>query len=138
MRELAEIREIVVRRLSALAPLAEVPTADGAFYCFLKVNANVDPMILAERLIREHRVAVDSRTGVRHDGRAVTSASLTEPCRRRQSPRASAGSSTASVRFARRDARYCGPPAWPACWLCAQPTTSKRIRRALNAFRSVK
>jgi aspartate/methionine/tyrosine aminotransferase len=58
VRELAEIREIVVRRLSSLAPLADVPTADGAFYCFVKVNANVDPMILAERLIREHRVAV--------------------------------------------------------------------------------
>jgi aspartate/methionine/tyrosine aminotransferase len=58
VRELAEIREIVVSKLNALAPLASVPAADGAFYCLLKVDAAVDPMQVAERLIREHRVAV--------------------------------------------------------------------------------
>jgi aspartate/methionine/tyrosine aminotransferase len=58
VRELAEVREIVVRSLAALAPLAEVPTADGAFYCFIKINADMAPMVLVERLIREHRVAV--------------------------------------------------------------------------------
>jgi aspartate/methionine/tyrosine aminotransferase len=35
-----------------------VPAADGAFYCLLKVNTEIDPLALAERLIREHRVAV--------------------------------------------------------------------------------
>ena len=58
VRELAEIRDIVFSQLSALAPLATVPAADGAFYCLLKVNTNVDPMTIAERLIREHKVAV--------------------------------------------------------------------------------
>lgn len=58
VRELARIRDIVVRQLSALAPLAEVPAADGALYCMLKVRTNLDPMTLTERLIREHRVAV--------------------------------------------------------------------------------
>src|SRR5262249_27531383 len=56
--ELAGIRDIVVEQLNSLAPLAAVPAADGAFYCLLKVNTNIGPLTLAERLIREHRVAV--------------------------------------------------------------------------------
>ncbi len=58
VRELASIRDIVDSSLSALAPLAEVPAADGAFYVLLKVNTSMDPMRLAERLVREHKVAV--------------------------------------------------------------------------------
>jgi aspartate/methionine/tyrosine aminotransferase len=56
--ELAGIRDVVMSALGALAPLASVPTADGAFYVLLKVNTTVPPMQVAERLIREHRVAV--------------------------------------------------------------------------------
>jgi aspartate/methionine/tyrosine aminotransferase len=58
VRELASIRDIVVARLSELGALATVPTADGAFYCLLKVNTAAQPLALAERLIREHKVAV--------------------------------------------------------------------------------
>jgi aspartate/methionine/tyrosine aminotransferase len=58
VRELARIRDIVVEQLSALAPLAEVPAADGALYCMLNVRTAINPMVLTERLIREHRVAV--------------------------------------------------------------------------------
>jgi aspartate/methionine/tyrosine aminotransferase len=58
VRALAEIREIVVSRLAALAPLAQVPAADGAFYCLLRVATPLDSLTLAERLIREHQVAV--------------------------------------------------------------------------------
>jgi aspartate/methionine/tyrosine aminotransferase len=58
MRELAEIRDIVFRELRALEPLCTVPAVDGAFYCFLRAHTNADPMRVAERLIREHRVAV--------------------------------------------------------------------------------
>ncbi len=58
VRELASIRDIVFSQLSALAPLATVPAADGAFYCLLKVHTTLDPMTIAERLIREHKVAV--------------------------------------------------------------------------------
>jgi len=58
VRELAAIRDFVVAELSALAPLATLPAAEGAFYCLLRVNADADPMVLAERLIREHKVAV--------------------------------------------------------------------------------
>ena len=58
VRELSELRDIVVSQLSSLAPVASVPAAAGAFYCLLKVHADVDPMQAAERLIREHKVAV--------------------------------------------------------------------------------
>jgi aspartate/methionine/tyrosine aminotransferase len=68
VRELAEIRQIVLDALDRLTPLAEIPPADGAFYCLLKVNvperltrgegAPSAAMALAERLIREHKVAV--------------------------------------------------------------------------------
>ena len=58
VNELASIREIVLSKVSALAPLAKVPAADGAFYCLMKVETSIDPLIVAERLIREHKVAV--------------------------------------------------------------------------------
>jgi aspartate/methionine/tyrosine aminotransferase len=58
VRELASIRDIVVDRLSALGDLASVPAADGAFYCLIKVNTRMNPLAIAERLIREYQVAV--------------------------------------------------------------------------------
>jgi aspartate/methionine/tyrosine aminotransferase len=58
VRELASIRDIVFSELSALAPRVTVPAADGAFYVLLKVDTALDPMVIAERLIREHKVAV--------------------------------------------------------------------------------
>ena len=58
VKALAEIRDIVVSSLAELSPLATVPAADGAFYCLLRVHTRMDPMVLAERLIREHKVAV--------------------------------------------------------------------------------
>jgi aspartate/methionine/tyrosine aminotransferase len=58
VKELGSIRDIVVSELSALAPLASVPAADGAFYALLRVNKHVDPVLVGERLVREHKVAV--------------------------------------------------------------------------------
>jgi len=58
VRELADVRRLVVDQLSALAPLVELPAADGGFYCLLRVHTAIDPMTLCERLIRRHRVAV--------------------------------------------------------------------------------
>jgi aspartate/methionine/tyrosine aminotransferase len=56
--EFADVRDVVVSQLNALAPLATVPAADGAFYVLLKVDTDQSPMRIAEQLIREHRVAV--------------------------------------------------------------------------------
>jgi aspartate/methionine/tyrosine aminotransferase len=58
VRELAETRGAVLEALHRLGPLARVPPADGAFYCLLNINTDMDPLLLTERLIREHRVAV--------------------------------------------------------------------------------
>jgi aspartate/methionine/tyrosine aminotransferase len=58
VRELASIRDIVVRELATLGALATVPAADGAFYILLRVNTAMDPLVLGERLVREHKVAV--------------------------------------------------------------------------------
>jgi aspartate/methionine/tyrosine aminotransferase len=58
VRELASIRDIVVSELGTLGSLATVPAADGAFYCLLRVHTDLAPLGLAERLIREHKVAV--------------------------------------------------------------------------------
>jgi aspartate/methionine/tyrosine aminotransferase len=55
---LADVRDIVFAELRSLEPLCTVPPADGAFYCLLRVNAEVNPMEVTERLISQHRVAV--------------------------------------------------------------------------------
>src|SRR5581483_4216870 len=55
---LAEVRDIVLAQLQSLEPLCTVPQPDGAFYCFLRVNAEADGMALAECLVRKHGVAV--------------------------------------------------------------------------------
>jgi len=69
IRELASIREMVLAQLATLAPRVQMPPADGAFYCFLKIDTALDPMTIAERLIREHRVAVlPGTTFGMHDG----------------------------------------------------------------------
>lgn len=57
VRGLAEVRRHVLERLASIGDLCEVPSADGAFYCLLRVHTPVDSMTMAERLIREHRVA---------------------------------------------------------------------------------
>jgi len=46
--------------LSPLATegLVEIPPADGAFYFLLRVRTAHAPLAIAERLIRDHRVAV--------------------------------------------------------------------------------
>jgi aspartate/methionine/tyrosine aminotransferase len=55
---LAGVRDVVLRELRSLGPLCAVPPAEGAFYCFVRVSADLDPMDLATRLIRDYRVAV--------------------------------------------------------------------------------
>jgi aspartate/methionine/tyrosine aminotransferase len=58
VRELGTIRQIVLDALETLGSVCEVPPAEGAMYCFPKVATSLDAMTLAERLIREHKVAV--------------------------------------------------------------------------------
>jgi aspartate/methionine/tyrosine aminotransferase len=54
---LAQVRARVYTRLQALGDRVVAPDARGAFYVLLRVETGIDPYVLAERLIREHRVA---------------------------------------------------------------------------------
>jgi aspartate/methionine/tyrosine aminotransferase len=58
LRDLAATRGAVQRALGTIADLCDVPPAQGAFYFLLRVHCDHSPMELAERLIREHGVAV--------------------------------------------------------------------------------
>ncbi len=54
---LARVRARVLEAFGAIGDLCTVPRPDGAFYCLLRVSTPLDANTLAERLIREHRVA---------------------------------------------------------------------------------
>jgi aspartate/methionine/tyrosine aminotransferase len=58
--EIARIRAIVKRELSILAAdgVCELPAAPGAFYFLIRAHSGRPALEMAERLIREHGVAV--------------------------------------------------------------------------------
>lgn len=58
LRAMTTTRHIIQSALNELGELITLPRSDGAFYFLLRVRTNMDAMTLAERLIREHRVAV--------------------------------------------------------------------------------
>ena len=55
---LARVRGEVLSRLGSIPDLLTVPPGRGAFYLFAQVHTGMPAIRLAERLIREHRVAV--------------------------------------------------------------------------------
>ncbi len=55
---IAQVRQLVLNSLNRLQGLCTIAPADGAFYFLLKVHTQLGAFELAERLIREHRVAV--------------------------------------------------------------------------------
>jgi aspartate/methionine/tyrosine aminotransferase len=55
---LAHVREEALSRLGSIPDLLAVPPGEGAFYLFAEVRTGMPAIRLAERLIREHRVAV--------------------------------------------------------------------------------
>jgi aspartate/methionine/tyrosine aminotransferase len=55
---LAHVRKEVLSRLGSIPELLTVPPGQGAFYLFAKARTEMPAIRLAERLIREHRVAV--------------------------------------------------------------------------------
>jgi aspartate/methionine/tyrosine aminotransferase len=52
------VGRLVRQRLSEIADFVDAPDNQGAFYVLLRVHTSLDPFVLCERLIREHRVAV--------------------------------------------------------------------------------
>jgi aspartate/methionine/tyrosine aminotransferase len=53
-----EVRHIMSRELEKIVDICRVSASEGAFYILLKINAKMDDMTLATRLIKEHQVAV--------------------------------------------------------------------------------
>lgn len=60
LRDIAEVRAIVQRELSTLAAdgICHLPPATGAFYFLLRAHTRQTALKTAERLIREHGIAV--------------------------------------------------------------------------------
>jgi aspartate/methionine/tyrosine aminotransferase len=58
LEALTVTRHHVFEALSDPSVPCEIAPADGAFYFFVRVRASLSPLRLAERLIREHKVAV--------------------------------------------------------------------------------
>jgi aspartate/methionine/tyrosine aminotransferase len=57
VERLDTMRRTIFEALSSPDVPCEVPSPDGAFYYLVRVHSALDSMRLAERLIREHRVA---------------------------------------------------------------------------------
>ena len=57
VERLADVRELVLNELGQLRDRAIVPRSDGAFYFFLKLDTEMKPLALVERLVKEHGVA---------------------------------------------------------------------------------
>jgi len=57
VERLDTMRRTIFEALSARDVPCDVPSPDGAFYYLVRVHSVLDSMTLAERLIREHRVA---------------------------------------------------------------------------------
>jgi aspartate/methionine/tyrosine aminotransferase len=54
---LAEVRDLVRHELDQLTDICTAPEVSGAFYFLLRIHTRMGAFTLAERLIREHRVA---------------------------------------------------------------------------------
>ncbi len=57
VERLASVREMVMSELAALDNCVTLPPADGAFYFFLRLDTEMKPLALVERLIKERGVA---------------------------------------------------------------------------------
>jgi len=55
---LGRVRQQILDRLAAIPDLVTIPPALGAFYLFARVRTGLSAIVVAERLVREHKVAV--------------------------------------------------------------------------------
>ncbi len=58
IKAIAQVRELVIESLKRLEGICTIAPADGAFYFFLKVNAQIDDFELVKQLISKYHVAV--------------------------------------------------------------------------------
>jgi len=57
VEQLADVRQLVLTELDQLKDCAIIPPSGGAFYFFLKLTTDLQPLALVEQLVKEHRVA---------------------------------------------------------------------------------
>lgn len=57
-RTLGGVREVVMRELAELGDTCRLSASTGAFYVLVRLEADMNPLLLTQRLIREHGVAV--------------------------------------------------------------------------------
>ncbi len=57
LKQLSEVRQLVMNELDKIKDYCVVPPADGAFYFLIKFDTKIKPLALVERLVREHGVA---------------------------------------------------------------------------------
>jgi aspartate/methionine/tyrosine aminotransferase len=55
---LADLRHRALDAFAGMQDVCTVPPVSGAFYFLLRIHGRVDPLVLVERLIREHGVAL--------------------------------------------------------------------------------
>jgi aspartate/methionine/tyrosine aminotransferase len=65
------MRRTIGEALTDTAVPCRVSPSRGAFYYFVRVQTSMDPIVLTERLIREHRVAVVPGSAFGGDGCSV-------------------------------------------------------------------
>jgi aspartate/methionine/tyrosine aminotransferase len=58
LEPIARVRRQVLARLESVPDLVTIPPSQGAFYILAKVRTSMDDLLLTERLVREHKVAV--------------------------------------------------------------------------------
>jgi aspartate/methionine/tyrosine aminotransferase len=58
VKEINEVRKIVLNALRSVEDFCTVIPADGAFYFFIKINTKMEDFELVKKLIQEYRVAV--------------------------------------------------------------------------------
>jgi aspartate/methionine/tyrosine aminotransferase len=69
IEEIARSRQAVLEELEQIRSFCTIVPTSGAFYILLRIHAEMDPLTLVERLVREHRVAViPGTTFGLHDG----------------------------------------------------------------------
>jgi aspartate/methionine/tyrosine aminotransferase len=57
-RTLSGVRDVVMSALKTLGESCRISASTGALYLFARLDTAVDPLVLTQRLIRDHGVAV--------------------------------------------------------------------------------
>jgi aspartate/methionine/tyrosine aminotransferase len=57
LQALSRVRDAVMTQLTSIPDLCRTPQADGAFYFLPRLQTDLDAMVVAERLVREFKVA---------------------------------------------------------------------------------